>query len=272
MRLEKNISESYNEVIKIGGSVLKTYEHYTQIAKKIKAYVKTNSFQTLYVVVSARKGRTDQLINDLLICREERKYIDDILNNEITRSEFKQVFDNPFVASYLLQGEINSAKRLSSKLKEVGIDTALLLQGSEFPIVANSSYLYASIDNINSMQRFNNNMPKNKVIVISGFGAENINGEKVLLGKNASDLVAALIGFFDRAVRKVIYLKDVDGIYSAFSTDKQKIIPEIGKYDLLKNDFGEVLDKRTLYYQKCDYLVQNENKKFGSSGTIIRNI
>lgn len=272
MRLEKNISESYNEVIKIGGSVLKTYEHYTQIAKKIKDYVETNNFQTLYVVVSARKGRTDQLINDLLVCREERKYIDDILNNKTNRSESKDVFDDPFVASYLLQGEINSAKRLSSRLKDECIDTDLLLQGSEFPIVANNSYLYASIDNINSMQRFNNNMPKNKVIVISGFGAENINGEKVLLGKNASDLVAALIGFFDRAVRKVIYLKDVDGIYSDFSTNKQKIIPEIDRHDLLKNDFGKVLDKRTLHYQKCDYLVQNENKELGSSGTIIRNI
>ena len=271
MRLKKNISESYNEVIKIGGSVLKTYGHYTLIAKKIKAYVETNSLQTLYVVVSARKGRTDQLINDLLICREERKYIDDILNNEINRSEDKEIYDDPFVASYLLQGEINSAKRLSSELKEVGIDTALLLQGSEFPIVANNSYLYASIDNTNSMQRFNNGLPKNKVVVISGFGAENTNGEQVLLGKNASDLVAALIGFFDKAVRKVIYLKDVDGIYSDFSTDKQKIIHEICKYDLLKNNFGKVLDKRTLDYQRCDYLVQNENKELGSSGTVIRN-
>ena len=131
---------------------------------------------------------------------------------------------------------------------------------------------FISIDNASSIQRFNNGIPKNKVVVISGFGAENTNGEKVLLGKNASDLVAALIGFFDNTVKRVIYLKDVDGIYSDFGTNKQKIIPEINRQDLLNNNFGNVLDKRTLYYQKCDYLVQNENKEFGSNGTIIKNI
>lgn len=270
MRLEKNISESYNEVIKIGGSVLKTYEDYTKMAKKIKTYVETKNLQALYVVVSARKGRTDELIDSLLMCKEERKYIDTILNDEKPSHESRKLFDDPFIASYLLQGEINSAKRLYSRLKDDGIDTALLLQGSGFPIVANNSYLYATIDNISSVQRFNNSLPKSKVVVVSGFGAENIHREKVLLGKNASDLVAAIFGFFDKKVNRVIYLKDVDGIYSDFGTGRQKVIPEISKYDMLKDDFGKVLDRRTLNYQRCDYLVQNENQEIGSGGTVIR--
>jgi len=282
-------------VIKIGGSVLNGNEAYICQAKRIIEFSEKSLANRIYIVISARKGHTDELIDELCQDEEEKKGLRKLLKvgnyNDEGNENYIQKFDHHYVASYLLKGEIDSVKRFEKEFRRRGIYPETLIQGVNFPIIANGKYLHANVDLEASKQTSHLNNLSARIVLVSGFGAQNHYGEKVLLGRNASDYVAALLGKLDENVREVIYLKDVDGIFENFKTNDEKMIERIRAIDLLneagklngiKGDCSKVLDKRCLECMlECNgnrvngtrneiiYRIQNCLGEIGKGGTLI---
>jgi len=236
-------------VIKAGGSVLESdasYESFSKMAAKLKQY-SINA----YLVLSAKKGRTNELIDE-----NGGAELGALLKNYDNSAIQKSEFNNPVVAANLLQGEIDSAELLSSKLKEKGLEHNLIMQGSgNFPVIANSNYLNAEIMIEKSIEKSSRLSGIKGITVIPGFGAENMLGEKVLLGRNASDLIAGLIARLDSNVSSLIYIKDVAGVFDNFGKESECIIPFISAKELKDKKIGQVLDPRVLEWQCCDIIV-----------------
>jgi len=107
-----------------------------------------------------------------------------------------------------------------------------------------------------------------KVVLVAGFGAESPRREKVLLGKNSSDLVAAVISSVDGRVDEVVYFKDVDGVYRDFGTPQATLVREISFAEARFMGLGKVLDSRSLDYARCNIRIQSHEAPIGS-GTLI---
>ena len=257
-------------MIKIGGSVLYSDEAYAYQAKRIIDYSKSRYIERIYVVLSARKGHTDELANSLCNTTDERESLRRLLKQgDYSNSEDVKRFDCHYVASYLLSGEIASTLRFEKELRKAGIYPERLVQGVNFPITANGRYLHADVDFEACDTSILDNL-ESKIVLVPGFGAQNHHKEKVLLGRNASDYVAALIGRLDHRVREVIYLKDVDGVYENFGTEQARFIPEIKSAELLARGCGKVLDARCLENMNGYKIrVQNCKSEIGKGGTII---
>ena len=180
------------------------------------------------------------------------------------------IFDNPDVASHLLQGEIESTSKFEEEFKKLGIYPEVLIQGENFPIIANGRYLHADVDLEASEQTGILDSLESKIVLVPGFGAQNHHKEKVLLGRNASDYVAALIGRLDPKVQEVIYLKDVYGVYENFETEQERLIQEIRAADLQARGCGKVLDARCLECMNGYKIrVQHSESEIGKGGTVI---
>jgi len=224
-------------VFKLGGSVLTNEWDYFDHARRIKEL--SNEVNRIYLVVSAQKGITDKLVASSNL-------------------------DDKSKASFLLQGEITSARKLFLYLKHLRVNTGLLTQGSGlYPIIANSSYLDAEVHLSESLDRREVlDSLSAKVVVISGFGAENNLREPVLLGRNSSDLVASLIARIDCKVDEVVYIKDVPGIYDSDG----KVISSMNLAEATKFNFGKLLHQKVLDYACCDLRIRSSE----SLGSLIR--
>jgi aspartokinase len=227
------------KVVKLGGSVLVTEQDYLDHAGRIKEL--SEEIDRVYLVVSAQKGVTNQLVQSM-----------------------NQDLDDREKAKYLLQGEIASARKIHQYLQSLGVDAGLIMQGSGlFPIEANSSYLNVQLHLDESLDRREIlDGLKKKVIVVPGFGAENEKGEPVILGRNSSDFVAGLIARIDSQVEEVVYVKDVPGIYDADG----KVISSMSLREALRFGFEQLLDYRVLEYANFDLRI----KGIGSEGSLIR--
>jgi aspartokinase len=269
MRPTTNLEDGERCVIKIGGSVLYSDEAYAYQARRIIDFSQSRDIERVYVILSARKGHTDELANNLCSTPDERESLRRLLKQgDYSNSEDVKRFDCSNVASYLLSGEIASTLRFEKELRKAGIYPERLVQGVNFPITANGRYLHADVDFEACDTSVLDDL--SKIVLVPGFGAQNHHKEKVLLGRNASDYVAALIGRLDHRVREVIYLKDVDGVYENFGTEQAKFIPEIKSAELLAKGCGKVLDARCLENMNGYKIrVQNCKSEIGKSGTII---
>ncbi len=232
-------------VIKIGGSVLGTDECIAKQAKWIDEI--SREVDTLHVVVSAKKGVTDTLVKESISMPDAQK------------------------AMHQIQGEIESAKRLCKELKSIGADSKLIIQGTkEYPLVGKGDWLCGKLDICKSKERIHK--LDHKLCVISGFGAETETGDIILLGRNATDLVAAAIANLDNA-DAIIYLKDTHGILSNIK-DKYSTIPRISAEVLkrnIKENKWEVLHPETLdfLHQNIIGIVQKHTHPIGKQSTII---
>ncbi|MBW2981296.1 hypothetical protein KY343_00305 [Candidatus Woesearchaeota archaeon] len=255
-------------VLKIGGSVLKSDEAYAYQAKRIAEFSKDK--ERVYVVSSARKGHTDELAGELCRTPEERESLRRLLKQgDYSNPKDIERFDRHYVASHLLSGEIDSIKRFERELRKLGIYPELLIQGVNFPITANGRYLHADVD-FGACDKTTLDGLESRIILVPGFGAQNHHKEKVLLGRNASDYVAALIGLLDPRVKEVVYLKDVDGVYENFGTDRARLIQEINSAELLAKGCGKVLDERCLSSMNGNrFRIQHCETEIGKGGTII---
>jgi aspartokinase len=245
--------------LKIGGSVLREERSYQAIAHEIENIIEVYNPEQTFIIVSALKGRTDKDISNISVNGDEAG-----LRNALKDLDEFPKYDNSIVSSYLIQGEIDSALRLGRNLNANVLDQ----NNWAFPIIANSGYLSAKIDYDRSDERAPYLDHLGKIVVVSGFGAINNQYEKVLLGRNASDLVAAMIAR-QASVNRLVYLKDIDGIYNDFGTSKQEKLDEI-IYDLSMGfDFGEVLDNRifdVLDNNSLDIVVGHHNDMLGLIG------
>jgi len=227
-------------VLKAGGSVLQDRESYLRLARNCSSLL--DEYDRLHIIVSARKGETSRLLHEY--CNGNNSEIEaynwamkgktDPLLIDIERQKE--------LASYLLQGEIESARELKNSFDKLGIENRIFEQGGNFPIIANQNYLFSRLDLESSIRRYSK-IDVARVNIYSGFGAENENGEKVLLGRNRSDLVAAIIAHLVNRVSKVrlIYLKDQEGIIRDFGTEKAELIPRISVEELIQDNYDQIL-------------------------------
>lgn len=267
------IKYGQRSVIKIGGSVLTNKESYKEQAIKIKEFLEKDGIERLYVVTSAMKGKTDEVLENLT---KEHPSLMKILKNALNGAPEDEVDIRirKNLVDFLLEPERESTTFLARDLRELGIGVSFLVQGRNYPIIANDKYLCAKIDIEKSKEKFLeiSNKIKNKVVAVVGFGAENYKEEPVLLGRNSSDLIACVLGLLDDKVKTVIYRKDQDGIYKNFGTDNQELVKESSFSNLDWNYVGKVLHKEIAnYIGNFDIVVENQNRTIGSSGTLIRN-
>lgn len=230
-------------VVKFGGSVLVDGKSCQLQAERIASVVEEYKPLKVYIVVSAKKGETDRLISEVANNPEDEEQLRKALKGEFISPNILHKYNNPFVADRLLQGEIESAHLLASHLN----NSRVIAQDSYFPIVSASRflYLYGFIDEQESYARRAYLDVPEQIVIIPGFGAINPKGEKVLLGRNSSDLVAAMIALLTNS-DKFICLKDEKGIWRDYGQSNQEVIPILQYQEAKSMDLGQVLDKRVL--------------------------
>jgi aspartate kinase len=176
-------------VIKLGGSVLVDDESYRQAARFLVRRMHRCSGEHFVVVVSARKGHTDEL---------ER------LARGITEDP------NPRSLDLLWStGEMHSVALLTLHLEELGVaavglnvhETGLRCNGpGEARVQSLSSQLRKALDH-------------HSVVVVPGFFGTLTNGAIVSLGRGGSDLSAVLLAYELEALRCEL-IKDVPGYFT----------------------------------------------------------
>ncbi|MAG08114.1 hypothetical protein CMO89_01470 [Candidatus Woesearchaeota archaeon] len=265
MSLADNSADRERYVVKIGGSVLTSDDAYAYQARRIIDFYEKTNAERVYIIPSARKGHTDELINNLCKTPGDKQSLDRLLDGDYNVEEDVKRFDNTDIARYLLTGEIESAQRFRKETSRLGVDPQSLLQGVNFPIIADDRYLFASVDLGASEGSGVIDKINNRIVIVPGFGAHNYNKEVVLLGRNSSDFVAALIGHLDPLVKEVIYLKDVGGIYL-----DGKVKESMTKEEYTKAGIKKVLDPRCLeYLGSYGIRVQHCESEIGEGGTVI---
>lgn len=243
-------------ITKFGGSVFQDENSYEGVAKHINELAA--KYDRVVCVVSAQKGISDKLIDR--VAGSDRDRLQMALKGELDCCEY----DNPNVARELIQGEFDSVDRLV----DCGDFRGLKQTDGDFPVVANSSYLDADVYMDFSKQFANDNPIDSGVTIVAGYGARDLVGKVVLLGRNASDYVAALLANLYEADALRFY-KDVDGVYEDFGTSEQV------KRDIVSREYlrglGDlkVLDSRVL---GVEYQGDIEIMRFGDRdvGQIIR--
>ncbi len=259
--------------VKLGGSVLRDNDDYATQAARIASHLDDgNHIDRIYVVVSAAYGHTNRLADMLSGSAKRRAQLDLLLqNNDYTDQAIVTAFDNPDTAAFMLEGEIDSAWRMDKMFRALGIEPKVLVQGSGFPIIANGNYLNASVDYENSYLHQTLEGIEQKIVIVPGFGAENHRREPVLLGRNSSDFVAALVGYFDPLVAEVAYIKDVPGVMQDYGTANAGIIKRISASELKSMGQMKVLDHRCLEHipRNSGFRVQDSTTAIGEGGTVI---
>ena len=228
-------------VLKAGGSVLSDRESYFRLANDSISLL--DEYERIHIIVSAKKGETSRLLNEH--CNGNKLEIE--VYNMAMKGQINPLLINQDIqknlANHLLQGEIESARELKECFDELGCESRIFEQGLGFPILANSNYLMGVLDIDASISRYSKT-ELSKINVYAGFGAENEHGEKVLLGRNRSDLVAAVVAHLVKnrnAGVRLIYLKDQDGIIRNFGNDNAELIPRISVDELMHGNYDQIL-------------------------------
>jgi aspartate kinase len=178
-------------VIKLGGSVLVDDQSYRQAAKFLVRRLHRCSSERFVVVVSARKGLTDEL---------ER------LARGITGNP------NPRSLDLLWStGEIRSVALLTLHLEELGVP-AVGLNVHETGLRSNGPSQPASRFEVLSSQ-LQRTLENHSIVLVPGFFATLIDGTIVSLGRGGSDLSAVLLACELEALRCEL-VKDVPGYFT----------------------------------------------------------
>lgn len=228
--------------LKFGGSALNSP---TNINRVCQIIINKALHNDCYVVVSALKGTTEQLI---AICENAKskpeiagKLLRELIAEHealankilsIARVKAWQQETSIYVDACLqhinkavqTDADIASILSLGEKLSAALISQALQLSGkncnwlcSESIIKTTGSYLNAEVDKLATEQCFlglNKDYPRLKITVITGFSASNKKGQTTLLGRNASDYSAAIVAKYTHS-ESVELFGDTAGILSA---------------------------------------------------------
>lgn len=259
-------------IIKVGGSVLVDEGSFGPLAARLATYlIDKAGIERVYIVVSAMKGITDRLIDSMAPDADAKRLLRALLAGEAGAAVQSGPWDRPCRSLALLWGEIESAYLLKEAMSRIEMPAAVVTQLGQYPIVASGTYLRARVDLHDSRRRFasfDRMYRDQRVIILSGFGAVNGDGDPALLGRNASDYVAAILSQLDSRVDLVIFLKDVGGIYECFRTERQKLIASTSTEQLRAAPPDKVLDTRVLDMINCDFHVTGA--EIGGGGTIVR--
>jgi aspartokinase len=255
-------------VWKAGGSILVDHGSFEPLADRVSDYIEDDSLERIYVVVSAMLGVTDRLLARIACDQRTAGLLQEALEQDPPFNATAAGLDNPSTAEALLAGELESASRLCNALATRGLEARCVTQFDNYPIVAEGSYLRGRLDLAASRSRFGSfdkECDGARVVVLPGFAGVNRSGEPVLLGRNASDFVAAIVSALDRKVEEVFFLKDVGGLYEHFGSARERLIPAITAADLRRLESGGLLDRRTLDVIACDFRIIDMHLKTGTT-------
>lgn len=197
-------------VQKFGGTSLASTADLKRVAGIVRqAYqgAANDSAKPVVVVVSARGGTTDELID---------------LAAEVSAAPPGRELDQ-----LLATGEVASAALLAIALADLGIP-AVSLDGRQAGIAATGQAGHGVVTAIDTV-RIRKHLVDGKVVVVAGFQGVNDVGDVVTLGRGGSDTTAVALSAALGQYHCHIYT-DVDGIYSS---DPRKVrsahrLPEIG--------------------------------------------
>lgn len=164
-----------------------------------------------------------------------------------------------------------SMSKLAILLKQLGCD-AISLTGWQAGIYTDSKSQESKILNIDTT-RINQELEKNKIVIIAGFQGINENKDISTLGRGGSDTTAVAIAAAIKASHCYIF-SDVDGVYSA---DPNKIpetkkIPELSYLEMvnLSDEGAKVLHNRCVEIaEKYKVLIETRSTFNSNIGTII---
>jgi len=221
-----------NTVVKIGGSLLRDTATYIDVALNIKKVFIENNYRP-FIVVSAAKGITDELIN---VAKGNKKSLDIVIDRYL---DIAKGFSSDKLLRRILQ-ELENLKRIAETLNYIDlslldlilsfgerISKILMVEALENLgvksvelnakdiIITNSVYGDATIDyeqTLSNLEKVFLSLMNSMVVpVIEGFIGATPDGMITTLGRGGSDYtattIASLLGFED-----VYLVTDVDGI------------------------------------------------------------
>jgi aspartate kinase (EC 2.7.2.4) len=262
-------------VVKIGGSLLRSAQHFVEAAKFISSY------ESPVVVVSAVKGVTDMLI-ELYKTRHESIYeaIRDI-HVEIAKrlgvsgvepllKELRAALElpeGPDVLDYFMSfGERLSATIMNGLLRRMGLDSELFVA----PIVTDDNFgsakpledrsLAADIDGHNG------------VAVVTGFIGRTKDGRFTTVGRGGSDytatFLAKLLGY-----RQVVLVTDSPGVMTANPQEvpEAKILPMMSVEEAVEAARLGAKNFHPRTFEPVSGGMYVEVRNYWSRGTVIGN-
>lgn len=182
-------------VLKFGGSSVADNLKLNVVAKKIiDLYNKNNK---IVVVVSAQGKTTDNLLNQA--------------------KELSSLPNERELDTLVSTGEQISMSKLSILLNELGYES-ISLTGWQAGIYTSNLNQNSKIENIDTT-RIEEELEKDKIVIVAGFQGINEKGDITTLGRGGSDTTAVAIAAALKAKHCYIF-SDVDGVYT---TDPNKI-------------------------------------------------
>ncbi|MCE4611858.1 MAG: hypothetical protein F7B17_07810 [Desulfurococcales archaeon] len=217
------------EVVKLGGSILKTLDSYVEAASRLTMIKE----EVVAVVVSAARGVTDKILR---ACEDDLKAGLEVLEfyyamaSQLSPGLARRVSevlaplkklnddckDNPWLQARMLSlGEAASRLIMVESLEHVGVKSmsvpaTSVLEGYGYPLNARIDYLGSKTRLLSALRLA---VSEKAVPVIEGFVASS-DGRVVVLGRGGSDYTATAIASLAGA-RRVRLVTDVDGIYTA---------------------------------------------------------
>ena len=220
-----------SKVLKFGGKSLASLHNNTDLLQIINNHAALSS---LIIVVSAIGNTTDILLELLRKAKNNEPY-QELLNelkhlnfySKINTEDQFQLIENilkgvSLIQDYstkvqdllLAQGELISSKVITEILNEKGYE-AVILDSTQ--LIKTDSYFGSA--NVNettteiSIKEQFSKIKSSKLVVLGGFIGSNENGEITTLGRNGSNLTAALIAKYTDA-EEFLNFTHVDGIYT----------------------------------------------------------
>ncbi len=199
------------EVLKFGGSSVGTLEKIQNVANLIKKV--KDKVGNLVVVVSAMKGKTDELM------------------------EMAHFFgDNPNSRDIDLL--LSSGERISSALLSIALNKlgrkAVAMTGRQMGMLTDNIHTRARIRYIDT-QKIRQQLEEGKIVIAAGFQGIDEEGDVTTLGRGGSDTSAVALAAALGAYRCIIYT-DVAGVYTADPriVKSASIIPQIGYDEMME--------------------------------------
>ena len=173
-------------VAKFGGTSLGTGERINRAADSIAAAVEAG--HEVAIVASAMGSTTDDLLSEIEFDVDERDR-----------------------AEIVSMGERTSVRMLKAALSARGVDAAFLEPGSgDWPVIANELGEVDTEETSRRAEALSERMDE-VVPVVTGFLAQNLEGEVTTLGRGGSDTTAVMLGNYMDA-DEVVIVTDVEGV------------------------------------------------------------
>lgn len=239
-------------VQKFGGSSVADIEKINKVAQLISTSKKSNL--QIAVVVSAMGKTTNELIT---------------LAKNISEDPPKREID-----MLLSTGERITMSLLCIALHKLGIE-AISLTGSQAGIITNDRHNDARVIEVRPF-RVQDELAKDKVVVIGGFQGVSYKRDITTLGRGGSDTSAVALAAALNAERCEIY-SDVDGVYSAdpMMVREAKHLPEISHQQMQEMSFAgaKVLNSQAVQFAKENQIAVYARSTFNpEKETIIRKL